>query len=104
MSPNRYSTNVTLGSDPAVSVESDLYQNFPRMMDSDIIQYGRMEQVGNTAGFIAPGHINGIEGFYNINVNTKTGIIFHRVFYESSRRFQIYIKDSNGKPWYFFKK
>ena len=92
------------GYDTRLNMESDLYHNFPRMMDSDIIQYGRMEQVGNTAGFIAPGHINGIEGFYNINVNTKTGIIFHRVFYESSRRFQIYIKDSNGKPWYFFKK
>lgn len=92
------------GYDIRIDNQMDKFHDFPRLLDSDIIKYGHMEQVGNTAGFIAKGHINGIAGYYNINVNMKTGMIFHRLFYSIDNRYQIYIKDANGNPWFFFKK
>ena len=92
------------GYDIRIDNQMDKFHDFPRLLDSDIIKYGHMEQVGNTAGFIAEGHLNGIAGYYNINVNMKTGMIFHRLFYSIDNRYQIYIKDANGNPWFFFKK
>ena len=92
------------GYNPILDSKKDLYHDFPRLMDSEIVKYGYMEQVGNTTGFVAQGSLNGVAGYYNISLNTQTGIVFHRCFYDLSNKFQIYIKDINGKPWYFFKK
>ena len=31
---------------------------------------------------VAPGTINGVQGVYTLGINTETGIVYHRGFYE----------------------
>ena len=75
------------GYKPFLSEKLDLYHNFPKVLDQQIVHQGswafrvsdyvRYNNIGQW--FEAPGIIDGVRGVYQIGVN-ESGIIFHRAF------------------------
>ena len=61
----------------------DLYHDFPISFDEIIIKEGwSYGSSGNSTMMVAPGTVNGVKGMYTIGINTDTGIIYHRAFYD----------------------
>lgn len=63
--------------------QNDLYHAFPRSFDEQIVKGGWLYgNSGNSTMMVAPGTVNGVNGIYTLGINTETGIIYHRAFYE----------------------
>ena len=84
-------------------VPRDTYHDFPFSYDKAIVQHGRSLSVGNETGYIWPGYVNGNPGFYQINVNNQTGLIYHRIFMEYKNRFDLYVGEGKNKLHFFHK-
>ena len=71
------------------------YHNFPRTFDEIIVRHGYMKisSSGLGTGMIAPGWVDGVPGFYHINFNSQSGLIYHRMFYPLNRAYQIKVDD-----------
>jgi len=73
------------GYDNRVTLQTDLYHDFPRSFDEQIVKDGWLYGTsGNSRMMVAPGTVNGANGIYTVGINTETGIIYHRNFYEWS--------------------
>ena len=71
------------GYDNRITLQTDLYHDFPRSFDEQIVKDGWLYGTsGNSRMMIAPGTVNGANGVYTVGINTETGIIYHRNFYE----------------------
>lgn len=75
--------------------KSDLYHTFPREFDEKIVKYGylKMSSSGTGTGMIAPGRVDGVPGYYHINFNSQSGLIYHRMFYPLNKAYQIKVDD-----------
>jgi RHS repeat-associated protein len=64
-----------------VEKATDLYHDFPRAFDSDIIQNGAWSQriKDGADWFELPGSINGVDGVYQLGINNSNEV-FHRNF------------------------
>jgi hypothetical protein len=74
------------GYHPSLANKTDLYHNFPTMLDKTIIQGGEFSLTGNGGyWYSAPGMIESVKGIYNgwytIGINQQ-GVIYHRCFYQ----------------------
>lgn len=70
---------------PRVENATDLFHNFPRMFDSEIVRYGGVfVRDANSIFYYAPGTIqtggHTYQGFYEIGINIRTQQVFHRNF------------------------
>ena len=67
----------------SIAAKTDLYHNFPRVLDNTIVQSGSVAQriSDGSLMFTAPGTIKGVSGVYTIGVDSR-GVIFHRCFYD----------------------
>jgi len=74
------------GYDAPLAGKTDLYHNFPKLLDKTIVQQGSMAYRISDGSymFTAPGTINNVQGVYTIGVN-QSGVIYHRCFYEWSK-------------------
>lgn len=71
------------GYDVRLASQNDLYHAFPRSFDEQIVKGGWLYgNSGNSTMMVAPGTVNGVNGIYTLGINTETGIIYHRAFYE----------------------
>ena len=71
--------------DTRVENATDLFHNFPRMFDSEIVRYGGVfVRDANSIFYYAPGTIqtggHTYQGFYEIGINIRTQQVFHRNF------------------------
>ena len=65
--------------DPSL-IKTDPNHTFPVVFDDDIIKYGFTKTSGNSTGYILPGFHNDNPGFFHINMNNQSGVIYHRNF------------------------
>lgn len=73
------------GYHPRIDIQKDLYHNFPYLFDNQIVNKGYIIGIkGNSLMMVTPGTINGVQGVYTLGINTETGIVYHRAFYELS--------------------
>lgn len=71
------------GYNPRLANQIDLFHDFPRSFDDQIINEGWLYGThGNSTMMVAPGTVNGANGIYTVGINSNTGIIYHRTFYE----------------------
>lgn len=80
------------GYHPSLAYKTDLYHNFPTLLDDFIIQSGEFHIIRNggywysasgTISKVVNGHPVNVEGFYTIGIN-QNGIIYHRCFYNNN--------------------
>ena len=63
--------------------EQDLYHDFPKLLDKEILSHPVLKRADGRCEFLARGSINGTEGVYHIT--TKGDLITHRVFLSEKR-------------------
>ena len=90
------------------------FQNkaFPKIRDGAKIEFfgpkavknGTSITSGNSSGFIYPGLCEGKQGFFHINLNNQTGIVYHRCFYPLKRCHQMYVGEGTEKAYFFNEK
>lgn len=71
----------------------DTYHDFPRDFDEHIVKFGCMKMSSSGTGMIAPGWVDGVPGYYHINFNSQSGLIYHRMFYPLDKARQIRVDD-----------
>jgi len=70
------------GYKPSLDGKTDLFHNFPSSFDDFIIQNGTFSLTGDGRYFyMAPGSINGTQGWYTIG-SYPNGVIYHRCFFD----------------------
>lgn len=81
------------GYDHRLDVQSDLFHDFPRLLDNTIVDsrhlYGTIE---NSSMYCAPGNINETNGIFTIGINNNTGVIYHRQFIPERKINKFYFK------------
>ncbi|WP_301003487.1 FG-GAP-like repeat-containing protein [Phocaeicola sartorii] len=71
------------GYNSRLDLQGDLYHTYPRSFDKQILEHGDIFGIrGNSQMMVAPGTINGVEGVYTLGINSNTGIVYHRAFYD----------------------
>ena len=69
--------------------------------EGTVKEYLTVQTIGNSSGYILPGRYNGVNGFFQINLNNQTGIIYHRTFYNFINRGQMYVNYGNERIYFF---
>lgn len=91
------------GYDLQLKFKTDPNHIFPKEIDNYVVKYGMSHTFDNSTGYILPGRYNGNPGYYHININNQTGIVYHRNFYPFDKRFQMYVGPRNGGVYFFAK-
>ena len=81
--------------------KTDLYHQYPKIFDKFVVERGISRTVGNSSSYVLPGRCNGNPGFFQVNINNKTGIVYHRDFYKYANRGQMYVKCGKEKVFFF---
>ena len=81
--------------------KTDLYHQFPKIFDKFVVERGISRTVGNSSSYVLPGRCNGNPGFFQVNINNKTGTVYHRNFYKYANRGQMYVKCGKEKVFFF---
>ena len=81
--------------------KTDLYHQFPKIFDKFVVERGISRTVGNSSSYVLPGRCNGNPGFFQVNINNKTGTVYHRDFYKYADRGQMYVKCGKEKVFFF---
>lgn len=83
--------------------KTDLHHSFPRIFDKFVVKYGEMRIITeeNTASYVYPGKRYGEPGYFQVNINTQDGEVYHRFFWKASQRTKIYAGHGKNQVYFF---